>query len=367
MVSKEEWVQEFEKQNGRKPTLDEFMTAKTEGFPNLEASLPSDSASFQEESSQQNIRLKSEKKKETPDISSLPNPFLKGRQNKDNVVFNIVLPIFVLVFGFLFTIMAWILPISVLFTLLVFISFGLAIVSMALSLKSSRKALSIIAVVLSGIFLVTSVGGTVYQVARWLVEHPAVFDTDELNKASEYIDSDYQFDWTEQQFKELKVNETSLEEVLATHGNATEAEWSDGDLILTYTDQEDNRERVVLTFVAAEGAKYLLKTADASFTTDQVKTSQDTVSSWSQSDFDDLKLGTTENLLKGTHLSEVLDKHPDATYAYSHLTWTRNGDLTQSLMISYYNFDKKEDQLTSVSLNFNYDTREDAYFLVNKY
>lgn len=46
MASKETWAQAFEALHGRKPTPDEFMKAKAEGFPVVDESL--DEASLEQ-------------------------------------------------------------------------------------------------------------------------------------------------------------------------------------------------------------------------------------------------------------------------------------------------------------------------------
>ena len=61
----------------------------------------------------------------------------------------LLLPIIILVLGILFVILSWTLPIGFVFTFLAFFLIILAIVTLVLSLKSTRKALSIIALVMS--------------------------------------------------------------------------------------------------------------------------------------------------------------------------------------------------------------------------
>lgn len=125
-----------------------------------------------------------------------------------------------------------------------------------MSLKSTRKALSIIALVMSIIFFMTSLAGAGYQAVKFVMNHAEQFQSDGHDRAYLYIDENYKFDWTEDQFKELKVGTLTLDEVLDTHGKATDAEYSDAyeedkpDLLdLTYRKENtDGNNYVRLTF-----------------------------------------------------------------------------------------------------------------------
>ena len=190
------------------------------------------------------------------------------KEAKNNTFVNIVLPIIILVLGLLFAILAWILPIGFIFTFLALFLIILAIVTMVLSLKSTRKALSIIALVMSIIFFTTSLIGTGHQVVKYIINHDGQLNVNLTSKANEYIDENYKFDWTEDQFKELKINSLTLQEVLDAHGKGTDAEWGDDGktetLDLTYS-KEGSDNFVRLTFNKAKDGIYILAHASADF------------------------------------------------------------------------------------------------------
>ena len=261
MATREEWVCHFEDVNGRKPSPEEFMEAKKEDFviateeevaqvseqvedQQVDSSetteevtadsvadkqLDEAQVALEEEAPKQmpELNLEKEQEKEAPKASQMPleNPYYKSKEVKNNTFVNIVLPIIILVLGLIFAVLAWTLPIGFIFTFFAFFLIILAIVTMALSVKSTRKALSIIALVMSIIFFTTSLSGTGYQVVKYIIKHADQFEADSRYRANEYIDKDYQFDWTEDQFKELKVDSLTLDEVLDAHGKATDAEW----------------------------------------------------------------------------------------------------------------------------------------------
>lgn len=409
MATREEWVRHFEDVNGRKPSPEEFMEAKKDGFviaseeeasqvseqveaqqvdsseateevaAESEADAQPDEAqvTLEEEAPKQmpELNMEKEQEKEVPKTSQIPleNPYYKPKEVKNNTFVNIVLPIIILVLGLLFAVLAGTLPIGFIFTFLAFFLIILAIVTMVLSLKSTRKALSIIALVMSIIFFMTSLAGTGYQVVKYVMNHAEEFQSDGNDKAYQYINENYKFDWTEDQFKELKVGTLTLDEVLDTHGKATDAEYSEAyeedepDLLdLTYRKEgTDGNNYVRLTFEKKDDV-YVLKSASATFDYDKVKEVDDYRSNWTKDDYEKLALGTQADLLKGTRLSEVVEKHPEASFTYHEMTQTEQGDLTQSVSLSYRDYDPESGKLGTVRLTFDYDKRENEYFLTDK-
>ena len=407
MATREEWVRHFEDVNGRKPSPEEFMEAKKEGFviaseePSAQVSEQAkaqqvDSSETTEEVTADSVadtqldevqvaleeeapkpmpelNMEKEQEKETPKTSQIPleNPYYKPKVTKNNAFVNIALPIIILVLGILFVILSWTLPIGFVFTFFAFFLIILAIVTMALSVKSTRKALSIIALVMSIIFFTTSLSGTGYQVVKYIIKHADQFEADSRYRANEYIDKDYKFDWTEDQFKELKVGSLTLDEVLDAHGKATDAEWgNDGEtqtLDLTYAKEGRGSDNFVrLTFKKSKDGIYILAHASADFGYDKVKEVSDYQSNWTKEDYDKLTVGTQADLLKGTRLSDVVSNHSEASFSTHELTQTDEGDLTQKVSLSFYDYSPDSGKLKTVHLTFDYDKRENEYFLTDK-
>ena len=401
MATREEWVRHFEDVNGRKPSPEEFMEAKKEGFviasevstdqvseqveaqrvgsseatEEVSADSVADTQSDEAPKQMPELNLEKEQEKETPKTSQIPleNPYYKPKVTKNNAFVNIALPIIILVLGILFVILSWTLPIGFVFTFLAFFLIILAIVTLVLSLKSTRKALSIIALVMSIIFFMTSLAGAGYQAVKYVMNHAEQFQSDGRDRAYQYIDENYKFDWTEDQFKELKVGTLTLDEVLDAHGKATDAEYSDAyekdkpDLLdLTYRKENtDGNNYVRLTFEIKDGV-YVLKSASATFNYDKVKEVDDYHSNWTKDDYEKLAVGTQADLLKGTRLSEVVEKHPEASFTYHEMTQTEQGDLTQSVSLSYRDYNPENGKVDTVRLTFDYDKRENEYFLTDK-
>ena len=344
MATKEEWVRHFEDVNGRKPSPEEFMEAKKEDFV---IATEDETAQVSEQIEAQQV----DSSETTEEVSV------------DSVADTQVL-------GILFVVLSWTLPIGFVFTFLAFFLIILAIVTLVLSLKSTRKALSIIALVMSIIFFMTSLAGAGYQAVKYVMNHADQFEADLRYRANKYINKDYQFDWTEDQFKDLKVDSLTLDEVLDAHGKATDAEWrNEGETLtldLTYSKEGTGSDHFVrLTFKSKDGT-YILEHASADFGYDKVKEVSDYHSNWTKDDYEKLSVGTQADLLKGTRLSEVVEKHPEASFTYHEMTQTEQGDLTQSVSLSYRDYNPESDKLDTVRLTFDYDKRENEYFLTDK-
>lgn len=407
MATREEWVRHFEDVNGRKPSPEEFMEAKKEDFvivseketaqvsEQVEAQQVDSSAATEEVSADSEadtqpdeaqvsleeeapkhmpeLNLEKEQEKEAPKANQMPveNPYYKSKEVKNNTFVNIVLPIIILVLGLIFAVLAWTLPIGFIFTFFAFFLIILAIVTMALSVKSTRKALSIIALVMLIIFFTTSLSGTGYQVVKYIMTHAEQFTGNLSLRANEYIDENYKFDWTEDQFKELKVDSLTLDEVLDAHGKATDAEWGDDGetqtLDLTYAKKGRGSDNFVrLTFNKSKDGIYILAHASADFGYDKVKEVSDYQSNWTKEDYDKLTVGTQADLLKGTRLSDVVSNHSEASFSTHELTQTDEGDLTQKVSLSFYDYSPDSGKLKTVHLTFDYDKRENEYFLTDK-
>ena len=120
-----------------------------------------------------------------------------------------------------------------------------------------------------------------------------------------------------------------------------------------------------MTFKSKDGV-YILAHASADFGYDKVKEVSDYQSDWTKEDFDKLTVGTQADLLKGTPLSDVVSNHSEVSFSTHELTQTNEGDLTQKVSLSFYDYSPDSGKLKTVHLTFDYDKRENEYFLTDK-
>ena len=120
-----------------------------------------------------------------------------------------------------------------------------------------------------------------------------------------------------------------------------------------------------MTFKSKDGV-YILAHASADFGYNKVKDVSDYQSDWTKEDFDKLTVGTQADLLKGTRLSDVVSNHSEVSFSTHELTQTNEGDLTQKVALSFYDYSPDSGKLKTVHLTFDYDKRENEYFLTDK-
>ena len=317
-------------------------------------------------------------------FGTVPNPAAAG--SADKPLFNLILPIVAIALSVIFAILAWFVSPAWLFIILTVLAVAAAVVSLVFSLKSSKKLLSIIATGVAGLMLFVSIGGLIFQISQNAGDNTsssktskvADKDDDDANKkdddsdsksdskgdntdVNDYIDKNAKFDWNESKFKKLKAGKDTVKSIIKTYGKASDAQISGDERKLNYS----GNNYVRLTFEKKD-VVYVLKSASATFDYDKVKEVDDYHSNWTKDDYEKLSVGTQADLLKGTRLSEVVEKHPEASFTYHEMTQTEQGDFTQSVSLSYRDYNPESGKVDAVRLTFDYDKRENKYFLTDK-
>lgn len=62
----------------------------------------------------------------------------------------------------------------------------------------------------------------------------------------------------------------------------------------------------------------------------------------------------------------MVKKHPEASFTYHEMTQTEQDDFTQSVGLSYRDYNPESGKVDAVRLTFDYDKRENEYFLTDK-
>ncbi|MGT2913689.1 hypothetical protein [Streptococcus criceti] len=164
----------------------------------------------------------------------------------------------------------------------------------------------------------------------------------------EYMDADYQFDWTLKEVKQLKINETSLNEVLKKHGKASQASSYDEDNSEIYLDYNSNdndwQVDVHLTFKKNVFNKYQLTDVDGGLVADDIETvkQENPIIGWSREQFNQLIEGDYENQAKGgTSWKTIQKAHPhpySAHYLFEYDETSpdaKKGSLSYKLEVRY--------------------------------
>ena len=370
MATKEEWTSLFETVVGRKPSPQEFMKAKETGF---------DPGKIIEISSAERVDAAAQ-----PQNTAAVNKTSAADDKKAKE--NIVLPIVSFVVSGLSLLLALLTPWKIAFTILALLGLIFAMILLIVNWKKSKKILTVIAFAAAALAFVFSLGVTAYTTFNgdWfktVTEEPnrdKDADEDDLDDDGEdstdindYIDKDYQFDWTESEFTSLNVYSVSsdksgdkVKDILKTYGKASDARISDNSLYLTYKDGNDSK-TVDLTFSRRDGV-YTLTSAHAYGLTDNVKTDSNYKSTWKQSDFDALKEASDSDLTAGSKWADIQKKFGNPESAVESISNYGYGDgFEKSLDVTYSDYSSSEDYLSYVSLGFK--EEDGTYYLTHKY
>ncbi|WP_303951265.1 hypothetical protein [Streptococcus vestibularis] len=412
MSTKAEWAELFESVHGRKPSPQEFLDAKAADFdtsalaaqaasveapanePVAEEVAPEPASSespvgaeaFSEAPVQQPTPQFDSSMFEKAPISSaqgfgiVPNP---AAGSADKPLFNLILPIVAIALSVIFAILAWFVSPAWVFIILTVLAVAVAVVSLVISLKSSKKLLSIIATGVAGLMLFVSIGGLIFQISQNASNNTSssktskVADKDDDDSDSksdskgdstdvnDYIDKNAKFDWNESKFKKLKAGKDTVKSIVKTYGKASDAEVSGDELKLTYSGK-DYGESVYLNFKKQYDGTFILSYASGRFPQDKVEVDRSYKADWTKEQFDALNKGDYTDPSNGTKLEDVVKDHPKASSAEYTISTSRQGEFTKEMTISYSDYKAEDGKLKSVYLSFDTKEGEDIFYLTYK-
>ena len=279
--------------------------------------------------------------------------------------------------------MAWFVSPAWVFIILTVLAVAVAVVSLVISLKSSKKLLSIIATGVAGLMLFVSIGGLIFQISQNASNNTSssktskVADKDDDDSDSksdskgdstdvnDYIDKNAKFDWNESKFKKLKAGKDTVKSIVKTYGKASDAEVSGDELKLTYSGK-DYGESVYLNFKKQYDGTFILSYASGSFPQDKVEADNSYKSDWTKEQYEALTEGDYSDPSNGTKLKDVIKDHPKASNADYTISTSREGEFKKEMTLSYSDFDAEEGKLKSVYLSFDAKEGEDTFYLAYK-
>ncbi|MGT2833295.1 hypothetical protein [Streptococcus halotolerans] len=396
MATKEEWVRLFETVVGRKPTSDEFMAAKEGGFDPSQmlriAGFHQGQGDSETATSVQNKRVETTKSQQSvtdfdwqvPEASQVTNEPMQSAGK-----LGIILAIVSLVLSLSLLLAAWLTPFVVIFLVLSVLNLSFAGVVLFLNLKKSGKLLSIVATVVAGLVLLSSLGALMFH--HYQEKQLAALDqrnSQEMNKddaldhsdkgdeadstdVNDYIDKKASFAWTEKDFTALTFagydnkEGTSLKEIIKNHGKANDAEVSGNALTLTYKSGSGvNRKETRLRFEKQYDGRFILSSGSAYGISEAVKLNHNYKSNWTKAEYDKLMQGDYETGKGGSKWSHIQKKYGDPKDAFVHLSNYGDG-VSKMLNVTYSDYDSEDGKLSYVTLDFIENDGE--YYLVQKY
>ncbi|AND79277.1 hypothetical protein [Streptococcus pantholopis] len=385
MATKKEWTSLFETVVGRKPSPQELIKAKETGFdPGKIIDIAGATQGNFAELPQQSASVSSDKKTSEKKAWSMLALAVSGL----SLLLALLTP--------------WKLP----FAAAALIGAVFAAVLLFFNWKKTKKPWPLIAFTLSVLVFAAGLGVTAYTyfnsssqttVGRLnkdqnkmtaskkdsgkKVKEKKKEDSDDDKEDSadinDYIDGDYQFDWTESDFLSLKVYSihdsnrgTRIKTILKTYGKATEGRMNGDSLSLTYFNGDySSLKEVELRFVRKDGIYSLIKATAEGLSDNTVTIKKDYRANWTQSDFDALQEAPeapNSDLTVGSKWTDIQKQFGDPRLSDQRIVNFGDGEgFEKQLDVTYLDYSAPEGLLPYVHLDFK--EKDGVYYLTHKY
>ena len=206
--------------------------------------------------------------------------------------------------------------------------FVLAIILFRMGQKLGRFLLTAIVVGLIGLSFFATLGGSVYRGAMKkyrLIQQVSQSDLDEDKPDSDdpkdYEDESAIYNWTEEDFENLKPKADTLRSIIKSHGKGNYVEMESSGLKVRY-DRGDGNEYINLSFVKDEKGRFVYDGGTATYPVDGVTVVDNYSSDWTIEQLNRLRTKDQDYLGPATALSEVVREHPQADSAQRRIACT---------------------------------------------
>ncbi|MBM7643066.1 hypothetical protein [Streptococcus loxodontisalivarius] len=390
MTKKEEWLALFEKITGRKPSEKEIEAGQETDFDPQEL-----------------ITIASIKKKKKWSIPAIS-------WTKKSVMTSI-LPIAIVCLALLFTILAWLTSASGSF---LFLTVLLLIAGVTLTIINWKqlRAWSLASAIVAALSFALSLGAVSYHFliseVTSLVNYDGSDSTSILDDeiqgnardedgsyqddydssydydydydddssdssdssgslSDDYVTNYYDFNWTEDKFRQLVVGQDSLDDIVKKFGKGSSGV-VDGDTIeLKYEDSDSTfdddliPDSVEMTFEEDSSGDYILESASFYGDVEGITESVLENSAWTDEQLAALKAanGVESELTKSTKLTDIVKSHPKASLGQTTLSTDEKGKFYQTATLYYISTSDDSTSYSSLALAFNYDSASKTYYL----
>ena len=206
--------------------------------------------------------------------------------------------------------------------------FVLAIILFRMGRKLGRFLFTAIVVGLIGLSFFATLGGSVYRGAMKkyrLIQQVSQSDLDEDKPDSDdpkdYEDESAIYNWTEEDFENLKPKADTLRSIIKSHGKGNYVEMESSGLKVRY-DRGDGNEYINLSFVKDEKGRFVYDGGTATYPVDGVTVVDNYSSDWTIEQLNRLRTKDQDYLGPATALSEVVREHPQADSAQRRIACT---------------------------------------------
>lgn len=247
--------------------------------------------------------------------------------------------------------------------------FVLAIILFRMGQKLGRFLFTAIVVGLIGLSFFATLGGSVYRGAMKkyrLIQQVSQSDLDEDKPDSDdpkdYEDESAIYNWTEEDFENLKPKADTLRSIIKSHGKGNYVEMESSGLKVRY-DRGDGNEYINLSFVKDEKGRFVYDGGTATYPVDGVTVVDNYSSDWTIEQLNRLRTKDQDYLGPATALSEVVREHPQADSAQRRISVHSSGAMHKTVDLDYTDQNSSIERAQLLRLSFEYNEKKKDYYL----
>ena len=247
--------------------------------------------------------------------------------------------------------------------------FVLAIILFRMGQKLGRFLFTAIVVGLIVLSFFATLGGSVYRGAMKkyrLIQQVSQSDLDEDKPDSDdpkdYEDESAIYNWTEEDFENLKPKADTLRSIIKSHGKGNYVEMESSGLKVRY-DRGDGNEYINLSFVKDEKGRFVYDGGTATYPVDGVTVVDNYSSDWTIEQLNRLRTKDQDYLGPATALSEVVREHPQADSAQRRISVHSSGAMHKTVDLDYTDQNSSIEKAKWLRLSFEYNEKKKDYYL----
>lgn len=244
--------------------------------------------------------------------------------------------------------------------------FVLSIIILRLGLKLRRFLWASIVLALIGLTFIAALGGSIYReiMKKYRVIQQA---SQSENKADSDNPQDYEdvsaaYNWTEEDFENLKPRKDTLCSIIKRHGKAKYVELESSGLKVEYS-RGDEKEYIDLIFVKNKEGQYVYDGGTATYPPDGVTVVDNYSSDWTKEQLNRLRTKDQEIFGPATLLSEVVREHPQADSAQRRISVHSSGAMHKTVDLDYTDQNSSIEKAKFLRLSFEYNEEKKDYYL----
>ena len=187
-------------------------------------------------------------------------------------------------------------------------------------------------------------------------------DKTDSDDPKDYEDESAIYNWTEEDFENLKPKDDTLRSIIKSHGKGNYVEMESSGLKVRY-DRGDGNEYIDLSFVKDEKGRFVYDGGTATYPLDGVTEVANYSSNWTEEQINSLRTKDQAYFGPTTSLSEVVREHPQAKEAWRSIKVHSSGIMHKSVDLDYTDQNSPIEKAQLLRLSFEYNEKKKDYYL----